>query len=119
MDDIKVIKNLPNEKIGELFRISPKNNPFSMVDIYTAGYNTKDVFEVLKNRLPIWSNSFYAKIVGQTFGYIIFMTLLIVSGYAFYENSPLIIGVILWIATLLVLYFCLRNILYFLKLKKY
>jgi hypothetical protein len=121
MHDVNIIKNLPSEKIGELFTVYPKGNHFfnfsrAYLPIYAAGYNAKDVFEALKSHLPIWNNFLYARIVGHTLGYLVFIGgFSIPVYYMIYENWTLIFGLISGAIALLLLYFCIQNIQYFFK----
>lgn len=122
--DIKQAKNWPNEKIGNFFKIQPKKvkffkNSFSDFLIYAAGYNSKDVFEALKSRLPTWDNFFYIKIIMRTVGYLIFILGLIVPVYyAIFERWTPIFGLISGVIVLLLFYFCIQDIVYFFKFLK-
>jgi len=124
MRDVNIIKNLPNEKIGECFTVYPKGNHFfnfsrAYLSVYAAGYNAKDVFETLKSYLPIWSNFFYARVIGHTFGYLIFILgFLVPVYYAISEKWTPIFGLISGTTALVLFYFCAQNIVYFFKLYK-
>ena len=124
LSDIKQVKNWPNEKIGNVFRVRPRKVKFSKDSfltfiIYAAGYNSKDVFEALKSHLPIWNNFFCEKIIGSTIGYLIFISgFLVPVYYAIFEKWTPIFGLISGLVALCLLYFCIQNIAYFFKLKR-
>jgi len=124
LSDIKRAKSWPNEKIGIFFKVRPKKvrffkDSFSDFLIYAADYNSKDVFEALKNHLPIWDNFFYIKIIARTTGYLIFILgFLIPVYYAIFEKWTPIFGLISGVIALLLLYFCIQDIVYFFKLLK-
>jgi len=121
LSDIKKVQNWPNEKIGNFFSVRPKRvrffkNSFSTFIIYAAGCNSKGVFDSLKIHLPIWSNFFYAKIIASTIGYLIFILgFLIPVYYAIFKGWSVVFGLISGTIFLLLLYFCVQNIVYFFK----
>lgn len=124
MRDVNIIKNLPSEKIGEYFTVYLKDNHFfnlsrAYLPVYAAGYNAKDVFEALKSHLPIWNNFLYARIVGHTLGYLVFIAgFSIPVYYMIYENWTPVFGFLSGIVVLFLLCSCVQNIRYFLKFYK-
>jgi len=122
--DVNIIKNFPDEKIGELFIIYPKASHFfnlslARLPVYAAGYNAKDVFEALKSRLPIWNNFLYARIIGRALAYLVFIVGFSVPVYyALYEKWTPVFGLLSGMAVLFLLYRCGQNIRYFFKFYK-
>jgi len=124
MGDVDIIKNLPDEKIGETFWIYFKNpnlhnEKFSQFPLYAAGYNAKDVFAALKSRLSIWNNFLYIRVVGHTFGHLVFILgFFIPVYYTIYERWTPIFGLLSGVAALILLYRCVQDIRYFFKFHK-
>lgn len=115
------------EKSFHEFDIYPKRDPFGvgLVRINVFGSdNIKKVFEALKNRLPFWNNWFSPWLIVQTIVCVGFSAFCFFIGYlAAFEYSKklfeaIISGTIFSVASLLVVYFTIRNIIYFFKLYK-
>ena len=124
MRNANTIKNLPNEKIGEIFWIYFKSSSLrdekpSKLPLYTAGSNTKDVFVALKSRLPIWNNFLYIRVVGHAIGHLVFILGFLISAYyAIFEKRTPVFGLLSGVVVLFLLFRCVQNIRYFSKFYK-
>lgn len=124
MRAVDIIKNLPNEKIGELFIVYPRGNHFfnfsrAYLPIYATGHNVKNVFEALKSHLPIWNNFLYIRIIGHTLVSLVFILGLSIPVYYWlYKGWTPAFGLLSGAIALLLLYSCIQNIRYFFKLYK-
>lgn len=109
------------------FDLYPKRDllGFGLVRIYVSSSdNIKKVFEALKNCLPLWNNWFLPRLISLTIIGIGSSTFFFYVGYSFVLDNPakileaVLTGVVFFIASLLVIYYTFRNIVYFFKLYK-